>query len=153
MLNVDKNEIIVDVGKVNNQVYYISQLSLTRKVISPNGEPITIMPQHADFMPFISCIDSFYSNSETLKINYSFIKNSFIRYPEFFQFYYEYFEQLYLMTEQFRTKQLSLGKKKYMSWLYLNHPDFFQIFSSKDLASFIGVTPEWFSKLKRKFLS
>jgi CRP-like cAMP-binding protein len=165
IIDLKKGDILTRLGDTNNQVYYIINGSIARKVITLNGSEKAIALQSDNFLPFITCLDSFFNQDKSeyllqastkatvLKIQYPFIKKSLKSYPSFFKFYNSYIEQYLFFSEMIRTRQLSYTKEDLIVWLMKNYPSLIRDFPSKEVADYIGVTPEWYSKLKRKMFS
>ncbi len=165
IVHLKKNEALTQIGSTNNEVYFIIEGSIARKVITNAGMEVNVTLQSKNFLPFITCIDSFFNQEKSdyflqatkksivLKINYKFIKESLNNYPLFLKFYNSYIEEFLFFTELIRAKQLSLNKQDLIKWLINHYPILIQEFPSKDIASYIGVSSEWYSKLRRKIFS
>jgi len=165
LIHLKKNDILVRDGETKRSVYLIMNGSLERIVIAESGEKKTMMFYTSDFKFFLACYDSYFLNikteyflianepTEVLEFSYDFIDNSRTKNIEFYKYYTHYMERIYTENEMFRNKLISLGAEKYLEWLYANYSFLFRIFSSKSIASFMGITPEWLSHLKRKLIS
>jgi len=165
LIQLKRNDILVRDGETKRSVYLILNGSIERIVVTQSGEKKTMMFYTPDFKFFLTCYDSYFLNIKTesflvanestqvLEFSYAFIDNSRTRNVEFYRYYTNYMERIYTENEMFRNKLVSLDSEKYLEWLYENYSFLFRIFSSKSIASFMGITPEWLSHLKRKSIS
>lgn len=163
-IEISKNDILIPQGKLANDVYYIVQGSFLKNVIAFDGEIRTVMFYTDSFFNFMVCSDSYVNGEETsytivanedavvLKIPQSFVKKTLEQSSSFARFYAHYHEQSYSYFEQTRDKLLTLTSEEYLKWLYENYQFIFNTFPSKSIASYIGISREWLSKLKRKIL-
>lgn len=58
----------------------------------------------------------------------------------------DYFETNHLIQNHL----LALSSLDFFQWFLTHYGSIFKRFQSQDIASFMGITPAWFSKLKRK---
>lgn len=160
--DLKKNELLVSPGSFADEVYLIVKGSFIKNVLSSDNEERTVMFYTDNFFNYMVCSDSYVAREKTsyslvaneksivLKISYNFVREALERYPAFARFYAYYHETSYAYFELTRDKNLSLTSEEYLQWLYANYPFMFKTFPSKSIASFIGVTPTWYSQLKRK---
>lgn len=165
LLKIRKGEKLIIEGEKKRSVYLILAGSFVRTVITNAGELKTIMFHSASFQYFMTPIDSFLigkktqfsltanEKSQVLEIPYQFIQDSIETSSRFYKFYTNYIEASYLLAEQFKIMYLTLKTDQYLEWLYMNHRHLFLTFPSASIASFMDITPVWFSKLKRKLIS
>jgi len=163
-IEISKNDILIPQGKLANEVYFIVQGSFLKNVTAFDGEIRTVMFYTDSFFNFMVCSDSYVNGEETnytivanensivLKIPQSFVKKTLEKNSSFARFYAHYHEQAYSYFEQTRDKLLSLTSEEYLKWLYKNYQFIFNTFPTKSIASFMGISREWLSKLKRKVL-
>jgi len=71
-------------------------------------------------------------------------------FPEFHDFYLERIIAGTIATDEMRACQLAYPPLEFLDYLDQEYPVFRQRLSSKNMARFIGVSPEWYSKLKRR---
>lgn len=164
-IELKKNEILVRNQTIENGVFYIVKGSFMKNVFSSDNEEKTVMFHTNSFFNFMVCSDSYISGDPT---DYTIIANedslvlkikqvSFHEFLDenqaFFRYYAYYHETSFAYFEATRDKYLSLTSEEYLKWLYKNYPFLFKIFPSKNIASFMGITPVWFSNLKRRLFS
>lgn len=73
-------------------------------------------------------------------------------FPEFSDFYYKIIAHGFLSLYKFSTLRLSLTSKEFLSYLYTEQPIYLQRIPDKYIALFMGVSKEWFCKLKTQIL-
>jgi len=165
ILNVKKNEVLVPCGTLARTVYFIVHGSFLRSVLTPDNDERMTMFQTDSFFSFMVCTDSFLEDERSeyfiranedslvLKTGKDFIRDILDRDVDFLKFYADYVGKIYLVTEKIRNRRLSLNSADYLRWLYANFPFLFKLYPSKSIAGFMGITPVWFSKIKRRIIS
>ncbi|KRT17842.1 hypothetical protein ASU31_00665 [Pedobacter ginsenosidimutans] len=165
VLHLRKNQKLVEYQNQSSAMSFIFKGSLVRKIINPRGEKRTIMFHTDGFHEFIKSYDSIYfhnhtdyeviANEPTTIVSFDYLKimeivRSDLRLLNYFT---EKTEELLMTLDLFRNYHLSLTSEEYLRWLYRNYNFIFLKFPSKEIASFMGITPVWLSKLKAKLNS
>ena len=70
-------------------------------------------------------------------------------FPEFGKFTREDMEMHFAIISQIRRYMTALKKKDFVEFLSSNYPIILDRVSNKLVADFVGITPEWFCKLKK----
>ena len=86
--------------------------------------------------------------SVMLSIDFETIYHFILQDLELLQYYTHQTEELFMYTELFRNNQMGLDARGYMEWLYEHFSFLFQRFPAQAIASFMGITPSWLSRLK-----
>lgn len=164
VVKLKKGECLNDL-KPDRSGYFISQGSLIKKVITTEGKERTVMFHTTNFYFFTGFYDTFLSgktsifniyaqeNTILLKFKYSDIEYWRKTSTSFLRFNVNYIEEFHVAIQILRAKNITLTPKKYLKWLFENYPDFFKTFSSKAIASFMGISPVHFSNLKKELFS
>ncbi|MGL5235395.1 MAG: hypothetical protein ACRC8Z_11730 [Empedobacter falsenii] len=117
------------------------------------------------FCEFFKSYDTIYFHQKTnyeivanehsivIAIDFDILMNCLKDNLEFLQFYIHETEKLFINIDLFRNLQLGLTSEEYLEWLYQNYAFLFQRFQAQNIASFMGITPVWLSKLKAKYIS
>ncbi len=165
LIEMNKDDILINQGTKDQNAYFISKGSFLRSILTTEGELKTVMFHTEDFQEIIICSDSFYFNTTTeysiianeksvvRKINHNFIESELHKNTPFLRFYSYNTDITFSLIELLRNKQVSLSSEQYLSWLFKNYSFIFKRFAAKDIASFMGITPVWLSKLKKKITS
>lgn len=162
---VKKNNFLATSGVVRNEVFLILKGSFVQRVTTNDGREVTTMFHTESFLPFMICADSYSQNTHTeysliasedswvLEYSFDFIHTYVKTNHSCAMFYIEYLSNAYFTNEIFKKKALTSTAEQFLRWLYAEYPFLFQKFKSADIASLLGITPEWFSKLKKKCIS
>lgn len=160
-LEISKGEILFS-DKDPRKTFLIISGSLVQFVITPQGEEKAIMFHTESFLPFSgntffgveeSSVHHFARVNEDIKvivIPYDFVVDAVTKYPFFAQKVYLN-TLLYIQTlNQLQNHFTGLTSLAFLEWLFEHYSFLFKRFQSKDIASFMGITPTWLSSLKQK---
>ncbi len=160
---IDKNQFLLKGDRSCNAIYYVYRGCCKSYIFDQSGKERVIMFAFADW--WITDIDSF-TNNHTSKINiqstaeaiiYKLTKENFnhliSNFPSFetafrnmmqYSYIREQRRSLELITDDAPTRYLNLTGR---------YPNIEQDASQKDIASYLGITPEFLSTLKKKLLT
>jgi len=160
-LEIPKGKILFS-DKDPRKTFLIIRGSLVQFVITPQGEEKAIMFNTESFLPFSgntffgveeSSVHHFARVNEDIKvvvIPYDFVVGAVTKYPFFAQKVYLN-TLLYIQTlNHLQNHFTGLTSLAFLDWLLQHYSFLFQRFQSKDIASFMGITPTWLSSLKQK---
>jgi len=161
-LEVKKNEILVEQGTNSKYVYFIAKGGFISSFIAENGNKRASWFYLSDDFDFVSNNDSFFKNVPT-SYEIKAVEDSTVVvfkkddvhkwveiYPLFNSFYRKVLISRFLTIEKVRGVFLTNSVEEFVIYLKENHPLFFLRVKDYYLAQFIGISPEWFSKLKKK---
>lgn len=115
-----------------------------------------------DFHPFMSCIDSYFSekqtrceiraiaNSEVLEFSKSDIDELIQHDKDLFQFYNSILTIALVEENDFKLKLISYTSIRLYNYLIRECPIIIQKVPSKYIAEFMAISPEWLSKIKHR---
>jgi len=164
-LILEKNETLISFQSSNRKIYFIAEGSFIRNIITSRGEERTVMFHTESFCEFFKSYDTVYFHQKTnyelianeksvvISMNFDLLMDAMRRNLKLLQFYTQETEKLFVAIDLFRNFQLGLTSEEYLDWLYKNYSFLFQRFPAQNIASFMGITPVWLSKLKAKFIS
>lgn len=164
IISLKKNETLVRYQEKNKKLYILVQGSFLHNLITPQGEEKTIMFHTEDFVSFFKSYDAVFlhkktdytlkanENSKVIALPFEALEKLISSDLEYLNFYTQETEKLLIITQQFNNFRLALTTEEYLQWLYNEHRFLFKRFSAQNIANFIGITPIWLSKLKRRFL-
>ncbi|OXA77421.1 cAMP-binding domain of CRP or a regulatory subunit of cAMP-dependent protein kinases [Flavobacterium aquidurense] len=161
-IKLKKGEILFSNYTKKNQTFVIIEGSLVRFITTPQGEDRATMFHTETFFPMIG---SSVTEKESSDLSYYIIANENAQLVEFnrdFAIYcvekYSFLAKTTFLTtiEQLQTHHLiqnhliALSSIDFFQWFLKHYSFIFGQFQSQDIASFMGITPAWFSKLKRR---
>lgn len=162
---IKKGEYLVDYQSLSKKLFILIKGAVMTDFVARNGEKRTIMFHTEEFCPFFKSYDSFFLHKHSsyemraieqtivAVINFEYLYEYIQQDLEILQFYTHATEELFMITEQLRNNHLTLTSEEYLAWLYDHFPFLIQRFPAQNIASFMGITPVWLSKLKAKMFS
>ncbi|WP_353164398.1 Crp/Fnr family transcriptional regulator [Empedobacter brevis] len=165
IITVDKNKPLIPFQSSSRTIYFVAQGSFIRNIITSRGEKKTVMFHTESFCEFFKPYDTIYFHQKTdyelianenaviIAIDFDRLMNDLQDNVAFLQFYIRETEKLFVTVDVFRNFQLGLTSEEYLDWLYKHYTFIFQRFPAQNIASFMGITPVWLSKLKAKYIS
>lgn len=153
---------LVNIGDINQNCYFIVEGGFVARSFYFDSQKIAASNFFlSDYFPFMGCIDSFFTGAKT-KTELIAIKNSLV-----LAFYKPEFEKLIaenqdilllylqMMTEvlrnetELKTVLIGSSKKDIYEYLIDKCNPVIKHVPAKYIAEFIGITAEWFSKMKK----
>ncbi|MET1260668.1 cyclic nucleotide-binding domain-containing protein [Flagellimonas sp. DF-77] len=161
-IEVRKNEILVRHGGVYWKAFFIVEGSFKSSLLTPEGHLKTTWFYFDRLFSIIPIRDSFLSGKPTkfeiqaledsvvLEIDMNAVNSWLQKYPEFNEFFRVDMINDFIMGEEIRTHLLCYSKQDFLKYLFDTFPIIIARTPSHALADFMGITPEWCSKLKKK---
>ncbi len=165
ILTLDKGEQIIKYQATKKNIFFIVSGSFIRNIITSRGEEKTIMFHTESFCEFFKSYDTIYFHKKTdyeikaneksivLVFDFDFLFQQVQNDIHLLRYYTHKTEELLATIDLFRNFQLGLTSEEYLQWLSENYSFLFQRFPAQNIASFMGITPVWLSKLKAKLIS
>ena len=163
LLMVKSKSLLVKPGTICDKVYFVLKGGFVCRFIDKELEiEKTINFYLEDFHPFMSCVDSYFSETHTQcelrAIAYSevleFDKKDLDAFMsediEFFKFYHFMLTKALQEENDFKLKIISYSSEMLYNYLIHHCPDVIRLVPSKYIAEFMGISAEWLSKLKNK---
>lgn len=164
VINLRKNEFLIKQDEICQHGYFLNKGSLIQSFQNENGKEVVLGFYIEHVYSFISSPNSYFNNiGSTFEIKaledcilISFHKRDleFLsrEFPEFGIFYHKItataLHNMYIYTSM----RLSLSAEEFFIFLKNNYPAYLQRIPDKYVARFIGVSKEWYSKLKNKII-
>ncbi|TWI94552.1 CRP-like cAMP-binding protein [Mucilaginibacter frigoritolerans] len=161
--SVKSQTTLIEAGKDCRTIYFILKGAFVcRHLNQETGDKRTISFHMVDFQPFITCIDSYFTNLPTacdlLAISeaevLAFRKNDLEELAGAHQilsaFYNAHIINALVSEHGFKTKLIQYSSESLYRYIICNYPQIIQKIPSKYIAEFMGISPEWLSKLKHK---
>ena len=162
LISLKKGDTLTDELKTTTKSYVILNGSCVRYIITPEGEERAITFHTEGFIPIIgnSYIKSDYSAvtylikvnepTELIEMDLTIIIKNAISDMSYVSIGMQNVLKFVSIQNQIQNHLIGLKKEEFLIWLIENYGFLFQRFSSKDIASFMNVSPTWLSLFKKK---
>ena len=156
---IPAKKIIQEAGKACPYFYFVNEGILRAYFVNPDGKETTLMFAVKDWWitdmyafenqaPAMLTIESL-SSSEILLLHREKMEELLEKYPKFERFFRIIFQRAYI-REQLRTIQnLSLPAEERYKNFIAKYPYIEQLVMQKQIASYLGITPEFLSKIRK----
>lgn len=161
-ISLEKNEVLIPPGSKHEYAYVAKTGSLVKYLTTREGTKVPVWFYFDELFDVALCPDSYHLGKPT-KYEVMAMENSVVwrfrkqrvvewlhKYPEFHEMYVSHIIARSIYAEELRAYQLLHTPLEFISYLDREYPIFRKRVSSRNMAHFIGVSPEWYSKLKRK---
>ncbi|MEM7486777.1 MAG: hypothetical protein AAF348_16335 [Bacteroidota bacterium] len=158
---VKKGEVLISYSSNQQIISCIVAGSFEMSLINANGDQKTIWFFFDDLFDVAVCMDSYFLKEPT-KYEITALEDSVVfqitkstndlwrsKFPLFNQYYQDSIIGDYIISTEMRNYMVAHTPKEFIVYLKEHYPIFFERTPSKRIASFMGVTPEWYSKLRR----
>lgn len=163
--SVSKNEILVRYYSKSQDVYFVESGSFVCSQISDSGKSTAIWFYFSDIFENVACVDSYFNGENTkyeikaledstvTRFHKSTIDSWFNKYDAFKRFYVESIIQDFLTIFEARSSLLTFTSLEFLQYTKTRFPFIFDRLPAHMIADFMGITPEWYSKLQKKLES
>lgn len=164
LLEYKKGEHLLIAGEICHHGYFVNKGSFVHTFIGENGEESVVGFSIDQTNRFLSSAKSYYSqqpspfeiraleNSEVLRFSKHDLEELARNYYPFAAFYHQIVSNALLNMYVFNAMRLSLSAEDFLKYLYREHPTYLQRLPDKYVARFMGVSNEWFCKIKKRIL-
>ncbi|MEM1321898.1 MAG: Crp/Fnr family transcriptional regulator [Bacteroidota bacterium] len=162
-MSTRKDEVLIPSGSVNKYSYFVASGSLATTMITESGESRAVWFHFDNKFRVALCPDSYFLDEPTqyemraledtrlIRFHKQNIDAWAAKYPAFNQLYFKDLANISTIIQDLRSYKLSHTPLQFLTYINNKYPVFSQRLSSKHMAHFLGVSPEWYSKLKKKF--
>ena len=160
--NVKTHETLAHIGETSNSTYFVLSGGFLNRFYNEDSEVLRTISFHLPtHHPFMTQGDSFFSrkassyeikafqNSDILVFTRGIIEQM-TQEPFLAEFYNKMIIDAFHYENEFKSRLLTYNSKAFYQYLGKEFPDIVQTVPSKYIAEFIGISPEWLSKLKHK---
>ena len=159
---IKRREVLIPYGSRPKCGYFIVSGGFSTSMISDSGDKKALWFNLDVQFPMVICPDSYFlneptkyevtalENSEVIKINKQHVDQLAEKYKSFGQFYFRDVVTNCITINEIRNYMLSHTPLQFLDYIKKNYPAYFDRLSSKNMAHFLGISPEWYSKLKKK---
>ncbi|MEL6918419.1 MAG: hypothetical protein AAFO99_11890 [Bacteroidota bacterium] len=161
-ITVKKNNILVAYGSLSGKSYFVAKGSFKSSMLTISGNYKTVWFYFDELFYFIPILDSRVSRKPTkyeimamedsvvIEMENAVCRLWYEKYHEFNMFSRMDLIKDFTMADDIRTHLISYSKEDFLRYLYEKYPIILSRTPSKTVADFMGITPEWYSKIKKK---
>lgn len=161
-LELEKGEILFSDKKTKSQNFLLLKGSAVRIIMTEMGQEKAVSFHTEHFLPLLGKIFisekpstlqyriKINENSKIIALDFEKVLTLLKKYPSLNEKIIYNQIQYIKVINQLQEHLIGLNSENFLKWLLQEYPFIFQRFQSKDIASLMGITPEWLSKLKRK---
>ncbi len=162
-IDVKSHECVIHVGEPSNKVFLILSGGFVCQTYDLDADSFYTINFHTKkFHPIMTVLDSYYRDvvsksqlkafkrSAVLSLPKKVILSEMNTRPELKATYLQ--ETIYALTvmNEFLTKRICLSTKKMYAYLCQECPEILEELPDKYIAEFMGVRPEWLSRIKKE---
>ena len=165
IITVNKNEILVRFNSLSRDYYFILKGSFVSSQISESGAQKSIWFHFDEFFEFMGCPDSLFMDEPTkyqlkamedsmvLKLSKPVVDH-WVKHNSYFnQLYLQNFVNDFVTIYEARSCLLTFTSLEFLKYTQEKFPYLLEKLPSYHIADFMGISPEWYSKLKKKLAS
>lgn len=161
-VHVQKGRKIVHFGDLNTKVFIVVSGSLEISLILSDGTSKSVWFFLDELFNVATTPDSAFLNTPTkyeitaledtvlLQSDCSTLDKTAEKFPELYKFKAQGILHDSILMNEIRNHIITYKPLDFVKYLYDNYPIFVERIPSKHIANFMGITPEWYSKLKKK---
>ena len=158
--DIAKKEIVLEQGSVSRKLYFVEFGSLRAFNLNEEGRESTIMFAVKDW--WITDMNSFINqkpallsietleDSRLIEFDYSALEELYKRLPKFERFFRIIFQNAYIREQLRVLDNISFTTEQRYTRFIEKYPQIVQKVTQKQIASYLGVTPEFLSAVKKK---
>ncbi len=161
LITIKRNEKLLNIGEQSNYIYFIIEGGFVSQYLDENSsEYRTIAFFIENYQPFMTQPESFFTkslsdcqlkafkNSEVLAFHRDSIEKLSIQHKAFEAFCNARILEALILDSKMKSKIISLSKQNLYRYLIKDHSSITKNAPSKYIAEFMGITPQWLSKIK-----
>ncbi|MEM9887361.1 MAG: hypothetical protein AAF849_15815 [Bacteroidota bacterium] len=162
VIDIKKNKVLIDVGSRHKYGYFVVLGSFVSSIVTEKGDKKAVWFYFDELFNLITAMDSYFLDEPTkyevksledstlIRFNKQHVDLWVLKYPFFSQMYLTDITNNLTALNEIRAHKLSQSPTQFLEYINQNYPVIIRRVSSKNMAHFLGVSPEWYSKLKKK---
>lgn len=160
VLTVQKKQLILEQGEHCKYLFFVDSGSLRAFNLSQNGKESTVMFAVKDW--WITDMNAFVNQrtsllsiealetGKILALSFQKLEHLYQNIPQLERFFRILFQNAYIREQQRALRSISLSTEKRYRHFVENYPAIVLKTTQKQVASYLGVTPEFLSAIKKK---
>ena len=164
VLHIKKNETIANYCEVCQSAFFVLSGSFKISINLVDGTVKTVWFFLDEVFRMALCYDSYFlgeptkyeikalENSTVIKFDAKIVELWTKKYPQLYEFIAKDALNDFVSSTEIRNHMISHKPMDFIEYLKEKYPAILLRIPSHHIAHFMGITPEWYSKLKRKIL-
>lgn len=160
-ISIKKGEKLVRYGELNKKVFFVASGSLEISMILNDGSAKSVWFFLDEIFNVATTQDSAFLDEPTkneitaledcilLKSDCKMLDETIEKYPQLYKFKSEDILSDFITMNEIRNHIITLKPLDFLKYLNTNYPSIVQRIPDKNIANVMGITPEWYSKLKK----
>ncbi len=165
LLTINKGEVLVRYNSLSQDLYYIVEGSFKCSQVLEDGQSKAIWFHFKEQFDFMACPDSFFTDEFTkyeleaiedavlMKFSKQLIYSWILRFRGFNYLFIHGIISDFVTIYEARSSLLALSSLDFLRYSKEKFPILFEKLPAYYVAEFMGVSPEWYSKLQKKLKS
>lgn len=158
--DISKKDFILKQGQICKKIYFVESGSLRAFNINDAGKDSTIMFAIQDW--WITDMNSFVNQTPALlsiealehskiaALDFQSLEALYLKAPKFERFFRILFQKAYIREQQRALHYISFTTEERYQQFISKYPEIVKKTTQKQIASYLGVTPEFLSSIKKK---
>jgi len=157
---IKRKTTILQQGQLCKKIYFVESGSLRAFHVNEEGKESTIMFAIKDWWitdmdcfvnqkPALLTIESL-EDSKIMELQFQSLENLYLTIPKFERFFRILFQKAYIREQQRTLRNFSNPTKERYHQFVKEYPAIAEKVTQKQIASYLGVTPEFLSAIKKK---
>jgi len=161
---VHKGDYLLRRNEVCHHGYFIDKGSFMHTYINEEGKEFVVSFHVDEVYRYMTSPQSFFTghpsefeivaleDSEVIAFHKNSLHELADKYPDFHNYYHDITAGGLLYLYRFSTMKLASSSLNFLKLIYNEYPMFLLRIPDKYIAEFMGISVEWFSKIKKKYL-
>ena len=161
-IHIKKGDKLVRYGELNKKIFFVASGSLEISMILNDGSAKSVWFFLDEIFNVATTQDSAFMDQPTkyeitaledsilLRSDCRIMDETIEEFPELYKFKAEDILHDFITMNEIRNHIISLKPLDFLKYLSENYPSVLKRVPDKNIANFMGITPEWYSKLKKK---
>jgi len=164
VFTVHKGDYLLRRTEICHYGYFINEGSFMHTYINEEGKEFVVSFHVDEVYRYMTSPQSFFTghpsefeivaleDSQVIAFHKITLNKLSDKYPDFHKYYHQVTAGGLLYLYRFSTMKLSSSSVNFLKLIYREYPMFLMRIPDKYIAEFMGISVEWFSKIKKKFL-
>ena len=159
---INRNEILMENGSVCDKAYLVLKGGFVNQFVDEENDVVKSIGFYLeDFQSMFTCNDSYFTgqatscrikamcDSRVVEVLKSDLEKLYKDDSDIFQYNYDIISKMLMSENDLKIKVLTESSENLYKFFMLNCGSLVKIAPAKFIAEFMGITPEWLSKLKK----